>query len=91
MLIVDDLLLLPVHGILWIFREIDKAAQQELQGAAEVITAELSDLYMMLETRRITEQEFDERERVLLDRLEKAQDYMDRAEGGDTEEESETM
>jgi|WetSurMetagenome_2_1015567.scaffolds.fasta_scaffold545686_2 hypothetical protein len=89
MLIVDDILLFPVHGIMWIFREISNAAQQELQGATESITTELSELYMMLETKRITEQEFDERERVLLDRLDKAQEYANRAKGEDAGDEDE--
>jgi hypothetical protein len=45
-------------------------AQQEMENEAESITAELSELYMMLETERITEEEFDAREKQLLDRLE---------------------
>lgn len=69
MFIVDDILLAPVHGLFWIFREIRDAAQQEFASAAETITAELSELYMMLETERITEAEFDVREKELLDRL----------------------
>jgi len=69
MFLVDDLLLAPVHGIFWIFREIRNAAQQECDGESESITAELTALYMMLETGKITEGEFDACERVLLDRL----------------------
>lgn len=69
MLIVDDILLFPVRSILWMFREIHNAAQQELATEAEAITAELSELYMMLETGRITEDEFDAKEVELLDRL----------------------
>jgi septal ring factor EnvC (AmiA/AmiB activator) len=70
MLILDDILLFPVRGVLWIFRELHKAAQEELATEAETITAELRELYMMLETRKITEAEFEARERELLDRLE---------------------
>jgi hypothetical protein len=80
MFIVDNILLSPFHGIFWIFREIRDAAQQEFANAAETITAELSELYMMLETERITEAEFDAREKELLDRLE-------RIKGGEDEEE----
>jgi len=68
-LIVDDIMLFPLRGLLWIFREIHNAAQEELDNEAEAITAELSELYMMLETGRITEAEFDARERKLLNRL----------------------
>jgi hypothetical protein len=69
MLIIDDLLLFPVRSILWVFKEIHNAAQEEQANEAEAITAELSELYMMLETGKITETEFDTREKTLLDRL----------------------
>ena len=70
MLIVDDILLFPVRSLFWILREIHHAAQEEIANEADAITAELSELYMMLETKKITEAEFDEREKELLDRLE---------------------
>jgi Gas vesicle protein G len=69
MLIVDDILLSPFTSILWILREICNAARQEMVNEAEAITAELGYLYMMLETGKITEAEFDEHEQALLDRL----------------------
>jgi len=74
MLIIDDILLSPVRGILWIFREMHNAARKEIENEAESITAELSELYMMLETGKITESEFDTREKELLDRLDEIQD-----------------
>jgi hypothetical protein len=74
MFLVDDILFSPVKGILWIFRELHNAAQQEQTNEAESLTAELSDLYMMLETGKITEEEFDEREGQILDRLDEIQD-----------------
>ncbi len=69
MFLVDDLLLFPIKGILWVFREIHDAAQEEMAGTEESITAALSELYMKLETGRLTEAEFDAQEKVLLDRL----------------------
>ncbi len=74
MLLVDDLLLAPIHGLLWIFGKIHEAAQEEIAGEADAITEELRELYMMLETGRITEAEFDARERTPLARLEAVQD-----------------
>lgn len=71
MLIVDDILAFPIRSILWIFREIHKAAQSELENEGEAVTARLSELYMMLETGRITEAEFDAEEKKLLDRLDR--------------------
>ena len=73
MFLVDDVVLAPFHGLLWIVEEIHRAAQEEMAGDAESITAELSTLYMRLETGKITEQEFAEQEKVLLDRLDKIQ------------------
>jgi len=87
MLIIDDILLFPIKSILWMFREIHNAAQQELATEAETITVELSELYMMLETGRITEDEFDAREKKLLDRLDKIQEQGTRTEDEDNEEE----
>jgi len=69
------------------FREIHNAAQQELATEAETITADLSELYMMLETGRITEDEFDTREKELLDRLDEIQEQGTRIEDEDNEEE----
>ena len=71
MFVVDDLLMAPAHGLLWIFQEIYRAAQEELVTDAESITAELSALYMRLETGKLTEEEFGEEERILLERLDK--------------------
>lgn len=70
MLVIDDILLFPVKGLLFILREIHNAARQELAGEADTLRAELRELYMRLETGQITEQEFDGREAKLLDRLE---------------------
>ena len=74
MLIVDDILFFPVRSILWIFREMYNAAREEIENEAVSITYELSELYMMLETGKITESEFDAREKELLDRLDEIQE-----------------
>lgn len=74
MLLIDDILRFPMSGLLWIFEEIQEAAEQELCAEADSITVELQQLYGSLERGQITEEEFDRRERVLLDRLDKIQD-----------------
>ena len=71
MFLVDDILLSPVKGILWVFREIHDAAQQESAGESRTITAALSELYMKLET--ADHRTFDAQEQVLLDRLDRLQ------------------
>ena len=74
MVLVDDLLTLPISSVLWIFREIHHAAQEELANESESITAELSQLYMRLETGKISEEEFAAGERTLLERLDRIQE-----------------
>jgi hypothetical protein len=74
MLLIDDILLLPLHAVSWIAGEIYDAAQQEVANEGDTIRAELSELYMMLETGRISEEEFTAQEARLLDRL----DVLDR-------------
>ena len=86
MLLLDDILLAPVHGIFWIFREIGNAADEELAMEPEAITAELTQLYVLLETGKIGEQEFDARERVLLDRLDTLQPDGDDDDDDDAED-----
>jgi len=52
-----------------IFREVQKAAQKEIESEAETVRAQLCDLYLLLETKQISEDAFDDQERLLLDRL----------------------
>jgi hypothetical protein len=81
MLLIDDILFSPVKGILWVFGEISKVAHEGLADEAKSITESLRQLYMELETGRIPEEEFDTRERELLDRLEVLEN-----DGGDEED-----
>ena len=69
MLLVDDLLLAPLSGLLWVAEKIHDAAREEMAGEADAITEELRQLYLMLEAKQIAEADFDARERELLDRL----------------------
>jgi len=89
-ILVDDLLKLPITSVLWIFREIHHAAQEELANESESITAELRQLYMMLETGRISEEEFTAGERTLLERLDRIQERdqgLKKQDGGEKEPE----
>jgi hypothetical protein len=74
MVLVDDLLKLPITGLVWIARQVQNAAQEELANENESVTAELSDLYMRLETGRISEEEFAGEEKTLLERLDRMQE-----------------
>lgn len=70
MFLIDDLLLSPFKGLLWIFKEVQEAAQQELENEADTIKTALAELYMQLDTGQISEEEFTVEEKRLLDRLE---------------------
>jgi hypothetical protein len=80
MLLLDKLLLSPLSATIWAARQVHKAIQQERAAEPERIAADLSDLYMMLETGRITEAEFTAREKELLDRLDRVQEREDGSE-----------
>ena len=55
MLVVDDILFFPVKSIYWIFKQVHNAVEEEMAAEEDNILQELSELYMMLETGRITE------------------------------------
>ncbi len=74
MFLIDDILLSPAKGLFYIFKQIHKAAEEEFLNE-EGVTAQLSELYMMLETGKITEEEFNNRESELLNRLELIEEY----------------
>jgi hypothetical protein len=68
-LLVDDLLLAPLSGLLWVVEKVHDAARAEMAHEADAITEDLRQLYLTLEAKQITEADFDARERELLDRL----------------------
>lgn len=88
MFLIDNILLAPASGLLMIFRELHEAAQQEYANEAENIRTQLSELYQLLETSQLSEQEFDERETTLLDRLDvlEARNEVEEDEDEDEEE-----
>jgi len=89
----DDIVLFPVKSILSLFREIYKAAVQEMADEADSLRNELGQLYLQLESGAIDETAFDSREQQILDRLDaiEARDAGedDEADDEDVEEEEE--
>ncbi|MEM7754697.1 MAG: gas vesicle protein GvpG [Planctomycetota bacterium] len=70
MFLFDDILLSPVKGFLFIAEKVRDAAIESQQAEAASLTKELSSLYEQLESGALSEDEFDELEEALLDRLE---------------------
>ena len=77
MFLIDDLIMSPATFLMWVIRQVQEAAEEELEQGSARITVELAELHQMLETGAIGEAEFDEREQVLLDRLEEIQEQND--------------
>jgi hypothetical protein len=74
MILLDKLLFSPVGATIWAARQVQHAIQQEEAAEPERITADLSELYMMLDTGRIAEAEFSAREKALLDQLDRIEE-----------------
>ena len=70
MFILDDMGKAPFKGFMFIVREVANAAQQELAKERATVMADLSRLHLQLENGEVSEDQFDEREQELLDRLE---------------------
>ena len=90
MLLVDDILLAPMRGLFWVFKEIHRAAREEQAEEGDRIRAQLCNLYMALETGRISEQEFTAEEKKCLDRLDSLEQEGGGREAEATEEEEAT-
>ncbi len=88
MFFLDDLLLSPLKGFVFIAEKIREAALAANEAEAGAVTKQLSELYGALERGEITEEEFDEQEETLLERLEAlAGDEDDEEEDGDEDDE----
>ena len=70
MLLIDDLLLLPAKGFLGIVKKIRDMALEESEDTSEKIQRELLDLQMLFETDQISEEEYQKKEKDILERLE---------------------
>jgi hypothetical protein len=87
MLLIDDILFAPLHGLLWVARKVDEAMGQEQEREEEALKARLRELYLQLESGQLAEEEFEAREAELLDRLEAILESQEAAEAaGDDEE-----
>ena len=81
MFIIDDLLASPARGLMFVLRKINEAVQLEREAQEKVTMAELTALHRELDEGKITEDEFDAREHVLLTRLDGPQ--KDHGDGSD--------
>ncbi len=71
MLLVDDILLVPFKGVFWIFKEIHRRARDEVKAQKEQLQSQLSDLYMEVDTGRLSDEVFEAKQKEILDQLER--------------------
>ena len=70
MFIIDDILLAPVKGVVYLAKKIHELAEEELADTGEKLKRELLDLQMLFETDQISEEEYQKGEKNILERLE---------------------
>ncbi len=70
MFLLDSILLAPLKGVLWMGHKINDVVDRELNDAGRV-KEELMALQMQFELNEITEPEYTEKERDLLDKLDR--------------------
>jgi len=68
MFILDDILLAPVKGLVWLCEKLDEVAEKELTDEGR-IKEELMALQLQFELDQISEQEYNQKEQELLARL----------------------
>ena len=68
--LIDDILLAPIKGIVWIAEKVRDMALEELEDTPEKLQRELLDLQMALESEQITEAEYQKKEKDILERME---------------------
>jgi len=68
MFLVDSILLAPLKGVVWLGEKLNEMAEKELSDDGR-IKEELMALQLKFELDEITEQEYNEKEKELLDRL----------------------
>jgi len=70
MFLIDDILLAPIKGIVWVAEKVRDMALEELEDTPEKLQRELLDAQMALETEDITEAEYQKKEKDILERME---------------------
>lgn len=68
MFLIDNILLAPVKGVVWLGEKLNEIAERELSDTGR-IKEELMALQLQFELDQIGEQKYNEKEKELLDRL----------------------
>jgi len=68
MFLIDDILLAPLKGVIWVAEKVKEIAEQELYDEGR-IKEKLMELQLKLELEEINEEEYKNQEKELLARL----------------------
>lgn len=68
MFLIDDILLAPLKGVVWLGKKIDEVAEKEFSDEGR-IKEKLMELQLRFELDEISETEFNKQEKELLERL----------------------
>ncbi len=68
MFLIDDILLSPLKGVIWLGKKINEVAEKEFSDEGR-IKEKLMELQMRFELDEISEEEYDKQEAELLSRL----------------------
>lgn len=68
MFIVDDILLAPLKGVIWIGEKINEVSEKEFSDEG-LIKEKLMELQLKFELDEISEEEYNKQEKKLLERL----------------------
>ncbi len=79
MFLVDDILLSPFKGLMFIFKEIHKEAMKEFCDE-EKVYEELRRLQYLLDIGEISEKLYDRMENTLIERLQEIEEYKENME-----------
>jgi len=69
MFLIDDILLAPLNGIIWLGKKINEVAEKEFSDEG-LIKEKLMQLQLRFEMDEISEDEYNKQEKELLERLE---------------------
>ena len=69
MFLIDDILLAPLNGVIWLGKKINEVAEREFSDEG-LIKEKLMQLQLRFEVDEISEEDYDRQEKELLGRLE---------------------
>lgn len=68
MLIIDDIVFAPINALIWLAQKIDEVAEKELSDEG-LVKEKLMHLQLCFEMDEISEEEYNQQEKELLERL----------------------